>query len=83
MHRVSADRFRLIDGEDALTTYQFNTATAQHFFCGTCGIYPFHRPRVAPDAYTVNVYCLEGVDDDDVAKLAVSRFDGQSFSTVD
>jgi hypothetical protein len=35
---------------------------ARHFFCPTCGIYPFHRKRSAPDSYGVNVGCLEGFD---------------------
>jgi len=79
MHRVSAERFRLIQGRGALTFYEFATHTAKHWFCGTCGIYTFHRPRVAPDCYTVNVFCLEGVDRDLVAGLEVQRFDGRSF----
>lgn len=83
MHRVPPDRFRLIQGEDALVHYHFNTGTAEHYFCETCGIYPYHRPRLAPDSYTVNVYCLEGVSDDDIQRLQISQFDGQSFSTVD
>ncbi|MEK9725650.1 MAG: GFA family protein [Rhodospirillaceae bacterium] len=82
MHRVSADRFRLVDGEDVLTHYTFNTGAAQHYFCGVCGIYPFHRPRLAPDAYTVNVFCLESFDDAEIAALKINRFDGRSFSTV-
>ena len=76
MHRVSAENFRLLAGEDALTLYQFNTMTAKHYFCSTCGIYPFHRPRVAPDQYTINVNCLEGVDIEDIP---VQRFDGKSL----
>ena len=82
MHGVKADRFRLLSGEDTLRLYQFNTATARHYFCGTCGIYPFHRPRVAPDAYTVNVFCLEGVSDEVIDAMEVTPFDGRSFSTV-
>ena len=83
MHRVSADRFRLTGGEEALTLYQFNTGTARHYFCGTCGIYPFHRPRIAPEAYTVKVNCLEGVDPADIEALEIVRVDGRSFSTAD
>ncbi len=80
MHRVTADRFRLIQGEDALVLYQFNTGTAKHYFCGHCGMYPFHRPRIAPDAYTVNVFCLDGVDRDTIEALPVTRIDGKGFS---
>jgi hypothetical protein len=83
MHRVPADQFRLIQGEDNLALYQFNTGTAKHYFCRTCGIYPFHRPRVAPDQFTVNVYCLEGVTSEEIAALPKNVFDGKSFSTVE
>jgi hypothetical protein len=62
MVKVHESRFRLLAGEDALTRYQFHTLTAQHFFCKVCGIYPFHRKRVTPDFYGVNVACLEGFD---------------------
>ncbi len=33
-----------------------------HFFCRTCGIYPFHRKRVTPDYFGINVFCLDAFD---------------------
>ena len=62
MVKVHESRFTLLAGEDALTEYRFHTRTARHFFCSTCGIYPFHRKRVTPDFVGVNVLCLEGFD---------------------
>ena len=41
--------------------YRFHTMTARHYFCKTCG-YPFHRKRVTPDHYGINVFCLDGFD---------------------
>ena len=82
MHRVSPEHFRVTRGEDMLTLYTFNTGTAKHYFCRNCGIYTFHQPRSAPDQYTVNVFCLDGVDADTIAGLAVNKFDGRSFSVV-
>jgi hypothetical protein len=35
---------------------------ARHFFCRTCGIYPFHRKRVTPDHFGINVHCLRDFD---------------------
>ena len=30
---VPRSRFRLLSGDDSLTSYQFNTGVAQHLFC--------------------------------------------------
>ncbi len=62
MTQVHESKFTLLAGEDNLGLYQWNTKTAKHYFCKTCGIYPFHRKRSAPDSYGVNVFCLEGAD---------------------
>jgi len=62
MVKVHESRFRLLAGEQNLHLYQFHTFTARHYFCDTCGIYPFHRKRVSPDYYGVNVFCLENFD---------------------
>ena len=62
MVMVHEDRFTLLSGEDVLQEYRFNTHVARHYFCGTCGVYPFHRKRMAPDSYGINTACLEGFD---------------------
>lgn len=59
MTKVHETALRILSGRESLSTYTFNTHTAQHYFCRTCGIYPFHRKRVTPDYYGVNVRCLE------------------------
>ena len=56
---VTADRFRITQGQDALTTYTFNTGTARHLFCATCGIKPFYVPRSHPDGFSVNARCID------------------------
>ena len=58
-------------GEDNLTLYQFNTRTAQHWFCTTCGIYTHHRRRSKPDEYGINLACLTGVSPFDLAEVPV------------
>ena len=62
MVKVHESAFRLLHGGDALSLYQFHTRTAKHYFCSVCGIYPFHRKRVTPDYYGVNVACLAEFD---------------------
>ena len=56
------DGIPTVSGIDVLRTYRFHTHTAQHHFCGNCGIYTFHRKRVTPDYFGINVFCLEGFD---------------------
>jgi len=73
---VSPDAFELVSGADALTTYRFNTGTARHTFCATCGIHPFYVPRSDPDKIDVNARCLEDVD---LAALKPHLFDGQNW----
>ena len=73
---VTPEAFELLGGKDALTTYQFNTGTAKHTFCATCGIHPFYVPRSDPDKIDVNVRCLDGVD---VTRLKPKPFDGQNW----
>jgi len=81
---VEPEKFRLLKGADALVTYRFNTGTAQHTFCGTCGIHAFYTPRSHPDKVDVNARCLEGID---LAALKIVPFDGQNWedarSTLD
>jgi hypothetical protein len=48
-------------GADKLSSYRFNTGTAEHFFCSVCGIYTHHQRRSNPNEYGVNVACLDGV----------------------
>ena len=62
MVKVHDSAMRLLSGKDTLSTYTFHTHTAQHYFCSICGIYPFHRKRVTPDYFGVNVYCLDQFD---------------------
>jgi len=74
---VPAARFRMIAGEDALTSYRFNTRTANHLFCSSCGIKAFYVPRSHPDGYSVNARCL---DPGTVDSLTIGQeFDGQHW----
>lgn len=62
MVKVHESAMTIFSGQESLTTYQFHTHTAEHYFCNVCGIYPFHRKRVTPDFYGINVFCLKGFD---------------------
>ena len=61
-HRVDESAFRLLTPLDKLSLYQWHTKTAKDYFCPTCGVLPFRRPRTAPHLWGINVRCLDGVD---------------------
>jgi hypothetical protein len=73
---VPASRFTLLQGEDDLSTYTFNTGIAKHHFCRYCGIHAFYRPRSHPDGYDVNLRCL---DDDSIDLFDITSFDGKHW----
>jgi hypothetical protein len=62
---------RILQGEEALTTYRFHTGTARHFFCSRCGIYTHHQRRSDTTLYAVNVACLEGKSPFDFTEVPV------------
>jgi len=73
---VPKSRFRLVQGEEFLTTYTFNTGVAQHRFCKVCGIKSFYVPRSDPDGVSVNARCL---DPGTVTRTDVRPFDGRNW----
>jgi len=76
MLKVHENCFKLHAGENYLTEYQFHTQTAKHYFCKICGIYPFHRKRVTPDHYGINVNCLENFD---ISNIPVRETNGSNM----
>jgi len=66
MVKVPESNFKLLSGGENIAEYQFHTKVAIHYFCKVCGIYPFHRKRVTPDNFGVNVYCLENFNPEGV-----------------
>jgi hypothetical protein len=61
--------FKITKGLNELSLYQFNTKTAEHYFCSVCGIYTHHRMRSNPNQYSVNIACIEGVNPFDLGDI--------------
>ena len=73
---VPKSRFRLLSGEESLTSYRFNTKVAEHLFCSVCGIKSFYVPRSHPNGYSVNARCL---DEGTVGRCTIRKFDGANW----
>jgi hypothetical protein len=87
IHRVEADRVRFLTPLEDMTVYRWHTRTAEDYFCPTCGILPFRRPRQrtsdeiaagmpAFSGWGINVRCLE---DADLDAIAVKRVTGSKL----
>jgi hypothetical protein len=72
---VASKDFELLQGEELLSSYRFNTRIADHRFCKVCGIHPFSRPRSHPGSFDVNGRCLDSGFD----FLDIEPFDGQHW----
>lgn len=78
---AKADGLTITEGADKLATHRFNTMSAEHHFCSTCGIYTHHKRRSNPDELGVNVACLEGVSPFDFPEVVV--YDGDRHPADD
>ncbi len=85
--RVDEDSFRLLTPLGDLVCYRWGTGTARDYFCKTCGILPFRRPRSLTaqerekgteefTGWAVNLRCLDGLDLRDVP---LAEVDGASL----
>ena len=73
---VPQSGFRLLEGENRLTNYTFNTEIAQHLFCSVCGVKSFYVPRSHPEGYSVNLGCI---DPETIEALDIRMFDGRNW----
>ncbi len=72
---VAKSKFKLLQGEENISTYTFDTGEAKHKFCKNCGIKSFYIPRSNPDGYDINVRCL----DPQPKKVIIEDFDGRNW----
>ena len=68
---VDKGNLRVLEGEELLRLYRFNTQVAEHYFCATCGIYTHHGRRSNPEEYGINVGCLDGVNPYELGEIPV------------
>lgn len=75
------EAFRLLQGADMLTEYQFGNGIIRHCFCRKCGIKPFGRGTLEALGgvfYGVNVACLDGDAPQEFAAREIVFQDGRN-----
>lgn len=74
---VKPEAFRLLSGEDALSTYEWGHKVSRRYFCKHCGIHCFgrgHLDVLGGDFVSLAVNCL---DDVDLSELSILHWDGR------
>ncbi len=74
---VPTTAFRLIQGDNMLTDYQFNKKMIHHLFCKVCGTASFGRGSDGDgnEMIAINTRCLDTLD---LQTLKVMHYDGKS-----
>ena len=62
MNLLSKNDIKSIKGESYLSTYEFGTYKAKHYFCKICGIYTHHIRKSDPNGIGVNIGCIDELD---------------------
>jgi hypothetical protein len=75
---IKPEAFRLLAGQGEMTQYLFNTRKNEHWFCRHCGVRAFGIGNETPigPMVGVNLGCLEGVSEEELAAVPVVRVDG-------
>jgi hypothetical protein len=65
-----------VEGKDALALYVWGDRMMHHYFCRTCGVFPFSEVIEKPGLVRVNLGCIDGLD---VLALPITVIDGRAF----
>jgi hypothetical protein len=71
---VKADAFRLLQGKESVSDYQFGNSTIHHLLCNRCGVKSFGRgnlEELGGDFYAINVACLDDATTEELAEVPV------------
>jgi len=77
---VKPEAFRMLQGEDNLTDYQFGSNSVHHLFCKTCGTRTFSRgyvEQIGGAFYGIRLSCLDDVEPSELAEAPVHYSDGR------
>jgi hypothetical protein len=76
VHYVPPEDVEELVGLESLSVYRWGDKDVNHYFCKTCGIYPFHDLPTKPGHYRINLGCIDGLDP---LSLEVEIIDGRSY----
>jgi hypothetical protein len=80
MGAAPRESLQVIQGQELVSKYQWNTLEAEHFFCKVCGIYTHHFMRGETQTAGVNMACIEGFDIFAIGEVEVGE--GKNWSLV-
>ncbi len=72
------ENFKLIQGKENLTDYQFNKHLIHHYFCKTCGISSFAigKGNDGTEMSAINIRCLDHIE---LEKIPITKVDGKNL----
>lgn len=73
--------FRLLQGEEALSDYQFGGGQAHHLFCKHCGVRSFgigHVEEIGGDYVAIYLATLDDVEPLELIEAPLQYFDGRN-----
>ena len=77
---VKPAAFRLLQGENALSDYQWGSKAGHNLFCKQCGVRPFGRgyvEQIGGDFVSINVGALDNASDEELANAPVQFMNGR------
>ncbi|MGH6892426.1 MAG: GFA family protein [Dongiaceae bacterium] len=76
---VKPDAFRIRQGAEALSDYQFGRGIIHHAFCSRCGIKPFGHaniPEFGGKFFAIKLACLDDAEARELAESPILYEDG-------
>jgi hypothetical protein len=77
---VKPAAFRLLQGQSALSDYQFGGKNGHHLFCKHCGVRPFGRgyvEQIGGDFVSINLGALDNASDEELSAAPVQFMNGR------
>lgn len=78
---IKPENFRLLAGEDNLSSYQFATKSGHYRFCRTCGLHPFsdaYIEQLGGAIVSINIACLDDVPPETLINAPLKWADGRN-----